>query len=702
MLILLDNARDEAQVRPLLPGTRSLVLITSRSQLRGLAAREGALRVTVDVFAPDETHSLLVSLLNEDRLRADPQAETELGELCAGLPLALRIAAANLDADPHLGLADYVTELREGNRLAALEAGDDVAAAVRATFDLSYTALPEPERRLFRLLGLLPGADFTPAATAALAGCSTAEARRGLNRLAAFHLIRAHGAGRYTFHDLLRLYAAEHAHSGGALGELPEARQRLHNWYLHSVLAAAQLLHPHWVRLPPPPLMSTVRPETFDSQECAVAWLEAEHANLVAMIRDALRHGPDEMVWLLTDALRGHFWLSRRLEDWLACAQAALTVAGAEGNRAAQAAAQLSLATVQTFQDRPEQAMVLYARVLSLAEEIPWQDCQASASYGLGNAYLRLGYPQQSIEHLGRAITLAGRTGHKPGQEAFLNNLALAQLQLGQLEAALDNLGQALNLTTDNPAVFICNIGDACHSLGRLDEAVRHLNEGISLSRQCGDRGVEVECLMLLADVHRDLGHHAKALDLGAQALAMSHDVHDRLLQAGTLNVLGAVHNDLGRHREALEHHQQALDTSKQGNIRHPEVASLIGLAVAARNLGRLCDAGAHAERACAIARDRSFRVLEGFALTALAEISIARAVRPEAIAQVNQALQLHRATGHRLGEARALRTLGDALYEGDGVSDALPYWREALSLFTVIGSPEAAEVSSLISTVTS
>lgn len=698
MLILLDNARDEAQVRPLLPGAQSTVLITSRNQLRGLAAREGAFRVTLDVFSPQESHSLLLSLLDEDRLSAAPQAETELGELCSRLPLALSIAAANLDANPHLSLTDYVSELREGNRLAALETGNDQAAAVHATFDLSYTALPEPQRRLFRLLGLLPGADFTAAATAALAGCSTAEARQGLDRLAAYHLIRAHGRGRYAFHDLLRLFAAEHAHSDETPGELLEVSRRLHDWHLHSVLAAAQLLHPHWVRLPQPPLTSTALPEAFDSQESAAAWLEAEHANLVAMIRHAHQHGPGELVWRLTDALRGHFWVSRHLDDWLTCAQAALTVAEAEGSRAAQAVIQLSLADAHTHQDRPAAAMELYARALSLTEEVGWLDCQASALGGLSNAYLRLGHLLEAVEHLDRALELSRQTDRKRGQQAYLNNLANAHHQLGRLELALDQLGQALELATDRSAALICTMGAVCHSLGRLDEAAQYLNDGISLSRRLGDHAVELECLVALAALRRDLGHHAEALELSDTALAMSHDLDDHLIQAATLNVVAMLHCDLGRHGEALKLHQQALDATKQGGNRHPEVVSLIGLADAARGLGRHSDAAAHAEQACAIARDRSFRVLEGLALTALAEISIARDAPAEAVTQARQALVLHRDTGHRLGEARALRVIGEALYEEEGADTALPYWREALSLFAAIGSPEAAEVSSLIS----
>ncbi|MGW7482782.1 AfsR/SARP family transcriptional regulator [Nonomuraea muscovyensis] len=689
LLILLDNARDEASVRPLLPGGRSLVLITSRNQLRGLAAREGAHRVTVGVFSPEETHALLSSVLDADRLRADPRAEAELGELCARLPLALRIAAANLGADPHLSLADYVTELREGNRLCALEAGDDQAAAMRATFELSYTALPERGRRLFRLLGLVPGGSFTPGATAALAGCPTAEARQELTRLAASHLIHADGPGRYCFHDLLRLYAADRAAADEEPVELRRARRRLQDWYLRSATAAARLLHPHWVRLPPAPPEPGVTPVAFGGEESAAAWLDAEHANLVAMIRDVRAHGPGEPAWRLTDALRGHFWMSRRMDDWLGCAAVALSAARAEGDPAAQAVIQLSLANAHMHQDRLEQATALYTRALSLTEEARWLDCRASALGGLALARLRLGYPRQAVEPLEEALALSRRTGNARGQEAYLNNLAHTHRQLGRLEQALDHLRPILDAATDNP-VIACNVGEVCHSLGRLGEAAGHLTRGVSLSRQSGDRAMEAECLIVLAAVHHDLGHDAEALLLGGEALAMSRDLGDRILQAGALNVLGAVHHGHGRHREALEVHQQALQATKQGGNRYPEVVSLIGLAGAARALGRLEDAAAHAERARATASDRSFRMLEGLALTAVAQTWLARGAASEAAAQARLAVAAHRESGHRLGEARALRVLCDALCEEEGVAAAVPYQRTALLLFSEIGSREA------------
>ncbi|MEW9553937.1 BTAD domain-containing putative transcriptional regulator [Nonomuraea sp. NPDC050783] len=675
VLILLDNARDEAQVRPLLTGAGSMTLITSRNQLQGLAVRDGAHRVTVDVLAPDETRALLTSLLSESRIGADAQSVAELGDLCAHLPLALRIAAANIDADPYLKLTDYLTDLRQGNRLAALEIVDDEQAAVRATFDLSYTALPESERRMFRLLGLFPGTDFTVAATAALAGCTPVETLRRLRRLASFHLIDSNGPGRYGFHDLLHLYAAEKAHATEDPEEVESATRRLREWYLHSALAAAETLYKHWVRLPPPPPSDEVTPMSFAAGEDAVAWLESEHANLIAMIHHNVRHGPAETVWLLTDALRGHFWSTRPLDDWFACAGAALDLAESAGNLAAQAVFLRSVADALTFQNRGDQAISLYERSRDLTRRLEWWRCHTSVLAGLAHACFRLGRPQDAAEHLEEAIAISEK--HLPADvaEAHYSNLCVVYHQLGRLEAAYGHLRRVRAAFPARPAAA-CTLGEVCHSLGRLDEAVTYLHEAVSLNRQQGDRGGELESLVLLAAVHRDLGHYEEAVTLASDVLRLCPDIRDPLIETNALNVLGQAHEMRGRTAEASLLHQRALGVARASGNRYAEVVSLIGLAHAGTGLGRFTEAAAYAKQARTIAHDRCMRVLEGQALHALARTLLAGAPTSgdaaagdpavgdavsEAADLAARAMRLHRETGHRLGEEAARRLLDEA-----------------------------------------
>ncbi len=245
VLVLLDNARFAEQVRPLLPGgPGGVVVITSRNRLCGLVARDGAGRLSIDVLSPAEASDLLVRVLGAARMQAEPDASEELASMCAHLPLALRIAAANLVDRPQLRIAEYVRQLREGNRLAALSTDGDKQASVSAAFDLSYRVVPAAAQRMFRMLGLAPGPDITVEAAAALAGVTDDEAVHLLDRLAATHLVTEYRLGRYTFHDLLRLYARDRASRDEPESERQVAIRRLHDWYVHSADAAVTVLGP--------------------------------------------------------------------------------------------------------------------------------------------------------------------------------------------------------------------------------------------------------------------------------------------------------------------------------------------------------------------------------------------------------------------------------------------------------------------------
>jgi Bacterial transcriptional activator domain/Transcriptional regulatory protein, C terminal len=236
VLVVLDNARSPGQVRPLLPASPGCaVVLTSRDQLRGLVARDGAVRLDLDVLAPWEARALLTRLLGAQWVDAEPQAAAELVRLCGHLPLALRIAAANLSSRPRTTVAAYAAELAAGDRLRALQAGEDADAAVRVAFDRSYAALPAAARRLLRLLGLVPGAGIGPRAAAALAGTDHAAAAVLLDRLASAHLAGEHAPNRYVLHDLLRLYAAERSGAEDSSADREAALGRLSDHNLHGV-----------------------------------------------------------------------------------------------------------------------------------------------------------------------------------------------------------------------------------------------------------------------------------------------------------------------------------------------------------------------------------------------------------------------------------------------------------------------------------
>jgi DNA-binding SARP family transcriptional activator len=330
MLIVLDNARDPAQVRPLLPATpTAMVLITSRSELAGLVASDGARTLTLDVLSGTEAYQLIAARLGEPRVAAEPEAADELIGLCARLPLALAITAARAVTHPGFTLAALTAELRDAKgRLDALSTGED-ATDVRAVLSWSYQSLQPPAARMFRLLGLHPGPEITAAAAASLAGTGLAEARRLLRELTRCHLLAEPGAGRYAFHDLLRAYAAEQASALDSDDDHRAATGRMLDHYLHTARSADLQLNPlrePITRLPPPPRCG-VTPETIGSRQRALAWFEAELQVLQAIVNLAAETGFDVHAWQIPWAMVDFLDTRGYWREWAATQRPAVAAA---------------------------------------------------------------------------------------------------------------------------------------------------------------------------------------------------------------------------------------------------------------------------------------------------------------------------------------------------------------------------------------
>jgi DNA-binding SARP family transcriptional activator/tetratricopeptide (TPR) repeat protein len=709
VLVVLDNARDVEQVRPLLPGSPGcLVLVTSRDTLTGLVARDGAHPIGLDVLAAGEARALLDRLLGPARTAAEPAATADLADRCGRLPLALRIAAAHLLAHPARTIADQVKALSGGDRLAALAVPGDEATAVRAAFALSYAALDPAARRLFRLLGLVPGPDVTPPAATALAGADGSVPGSGatvpaalagadvaglLERLAEAHLLARSGGDRYAFHDLLRLYAIERAGAEETAEERAAALARLDGWYLATADAAARRLYPDKPRLPLPPLPAVAG---FADRAAAVRWLDAERPNLVAAVRQAAQRGPRPVAWLLADALRGYLWLRMDTVDWLVLAEAALAAATAAGDGSGRAAAHLSLADVHRCQGRYDRAIEHYSRAAELCERAGWSAGQAAVLGNLGNAYFWLGRLDEAAGHYRRALALARRDGLLPSQAVRLGNLGLVYWLLGRLRDAADQHQQALDLHRRlndhaNEAVDLANLGETWHGLGDLDRAVELATAALELHHEVGDQRTEAETLTVLAAAHRDAGRHRQALELARTAVALAQDAGDLPFEASARNTLGSVHSCRSDHQQALDEHRRGLALAEQTGTHHPRMVALVGLAGAHLALGHSEEAEAHAHLALTLAGPGGFRVVEGQAHAALAAVRLARGEPDAAAEHARTAVDLHRRCGHRLGEARALVLLGRAL-GGDRAA-----WSRALDLLTSAGAAEADGVRALL-----
>ncbi len=695
VLVLLDDAVSPDQVRPLLPGSSGcLVVVTSRERMLGLVARDGARQVSLEVLTPAESADLLTQLLGPRRTGAEPEATAELAAACAHLPLALRIAAANLVSHAGHRVAGQVAALRADNPLAALEVPGDEQTAVRAAFDLSYAALPDDARRMFRLLGLAPGADCDVETAAALAGTDSEVAGGLLGRLAAANLVESHAPGRYRFHDLLRHYAVGRARAQDPAADRATAVRRLHAWYLGATDRAATLLYPHMLRLPAD-RGATRHPAALTARAGASGWLDAERGNLVATVRQAAAEGPGATAWLLSDALRGYFWLGMHRVEWLATAEAGLAAARADGDERAQAAARLSLGDLHLRQSQYRDAVRHYAHALLLARSAGWLDCRAAVLGNLGGVYWQSGRLPRAVAYFRRALALTRANGQLAGQAVALGNLALVHGERGELSAAAEHCEQALGLyrrigSRYGEAINLGNLGRFQHALGLLAEGSASLRAALALHREAGDRYGEADTRIFLAGVLRDAGRPAEAQEEARSALELARDIDDPRAEAEALNALATVECRLGRRQQAIRRHRSALELIRATGDRYPECDALVGLAVAGLD-------PAPARRALALADEAGYRALAGRARTALAEIALALGRPAEAVEHAHGALAIHRETGQRGGESLTLLALGTALAETEGEAAARPCWEAALRLCLDAGMPEADRLRALL-----
>ena len=367
MLILLDNACDEHQVRPMLPGSPGcLVLVTSRSQLAGLAAAENASLLSLDVLSPAEARQMLVARLGDQRTAAEPGAVTEIADLCARLPLALAVAAARAAARPRLPLSALAAELRDAQRrLDALDIGDP-AVSVRAVFSWSYQQLDPAAARMFRLLGLRPGPDITVLAAASLAGMAPAQAGEALGQLADAHLLTEQSPGRYGCHDLLRAYAAEQARKNEDQQVRYAATGRVLDYYLHTAYQAALLVKPQRDPISLGPPLAGVTMGQLSSAQEALAWFDAEQKVLAAAVTLAAETSHDKHAWQLAWATMDSLDRRGRWHELIAIQETALAAASRLGDEAGQAVTHRLTATAYHMLADHQQAQAHLMAALAL------------------------------------------------------------------------------------------------------------------------------------------------------------------------------------------------------------------------------------------------------------------------------------------------------------------------------------------------
>jgi tetratricopeptide (TPR) repeat protein/transcriptional regulator with XRE-family HTH domain len=533
MLIVLDNAADEQQVRPLLPASPdSLVIVTSRSQLGGLAAADGARLVTLDVLSHGEAVQMLTARLGTARAAAEPDGVDRIADLCACLPLALAVAAARAATRPRFPLAALAAELADSaDRLDALDAGDP-ATSVRLVFSWSIGQLSEDSARMFRLLGLHPGPDISVPAAASLAGIAEARARGLLAELARAHLIAEHVPGRYAFHDLLRAYAAEQARAHDSQDDRESAIGRVLDHYLHTAASGALLLFP----AKEPVVLAPPRPGTALAQpaDCpqALAWFEAEHHVLLAAIALAAGSGSGsgshswQLPWTMAEFLqaRGHY------QEWAAIQRTALAAATRLGDTAAQALSGRLLASACTDLGDHDQARRHYASSLTLYQRVGNHLGEAKIQHSLGVLAERQGRYADALGHADEALRLYQAIGDKASEAIALNAVGWYHGLLGDYQQARAFCRRSITLGAETgnrrlEGYAWDSLGYAEHQLGNLPEAAACYQRALSLKRESGDRFGEAATRTHLGDTRHAAGELAQAREAWQQALAILDDL---------------------------------------------------------------------------------------------------------------------------------------------------------------------------------
>ncbi len=533
MLVVLDNARDADQVRPLLPGSPgSSVVVTSRSRLTGLIA-DGAHPLTVGLFTLADAREMLAGRLGAARVEAQPEAVEQIIARCARLPLALSIVAARAAAHPDFPLTVLADELRDAEgRQQALD--PDESTSVTAVFSWSYRQLSDPAARLFRLLSLHPGPDITAPAAASLAAVPLTAARPMLAELARDNLITEHTHGRFSFHDLLRDYAATQSLAQDSGTDRDAALRRMLDHYLHSAQAA-------WYRSYPPQqqaitldaALPEVTPEEPPDYPAAWAWFTAEYPVLLAVVQLAADTGHHTHAWQLPYLMAPFFGRQGHLHDFAATHRIALTATEEHADKRGQAYAHLGIGHARARVGRLDEARSHLQDALRLFEELGDQAEQSHVQYYLGVTFHTEQRYEEALTHFQQAADLAEAHGGYPqGLAAALNGLGWISTLLGNAEEALTYAQPSLELfrAVDDrwgQAASYDTIGFAHYHLGHYEQAARYFEQAIAIDHDLGELSIQPTHYDHLGDALHAAGDTVRAREYWRRALGLLDQASD-------------------------------------------------------------------------------------------------------------------------------------------------------------------------------
>ncbi|MFD3514783.1 BTAD domain-containing putative transcriptional regulator [Streptomyces sp. NPDC058657] len=545
ILLVLDNARDEQQVRPLLPGGAGcLTLITSRSQLPGLVTTDGAKPLTLPLPSEAEAHQALERRLGAERLAAEPAAAADIIRLCGRLPLALAVVAARAELDPSFPLHAIADDLRHTDGGLDAFTGSDATTDVRAVFSWSYRSLDELTARLFRLLALHPGPHITVPAAAGLAGLPLPRTRRALDALTSSCLVEQPLPGRYGLHDLLRGYAAELTDTHDTTQERHHATVRVLDHYMFTAHEANQLL-----KQDTPPDLDLgaphpgVTPEKFATHQQATRWLTAEHRVLNGLLHTAVSQKLDHHTTGLSWSLKEHF---NRQEFWpeaITALAPALEVARRHNNLLEEGRCLRHLGGIHGYLGHRKEALDDLKRATAIFEELDATGELARAHYVTACALFLFGRVEEAVMASERGLELSRETGEELWLAECLIELAWFHSNLGNLQKSLlyNEEGIALFQSLDAPwqlAQAWDILGYNLRMLGRFEESLATYQRATRAFEELDDHRNAIGSLMRRGDARMAMGDREGARADWDRALtsaderAMSHtaeQARDRL-----------------------------------------------------------------------------------------------------------------------------------------------------------------------------
>ena len=663
LLLVLDDAASSEQVRPLLPGAgSSLVLVTSR---RHLSALEDATAVSLDTLPAAEAAALLVRLAGRPGLSPDDPAVGRIVQLCGYLPLAIGMVARQLHHHPAWTAAGRAAELSSARDRLELMATENLSVA--AAFNLSYAGLTEDQQRLFRRLGLHPGAEIDAYAAAALDGASPSAATRGLEALYGQYLLSEPAAGRYRMHDLIREHARALAARIDRDRDRDAATARLLDYYQHAAARAGALVA-RQTRPAPDLAGGAVAMTALDGREQALAWARAERASLLACLDHASATGQHARVIGLTAGLAG---LLRHDGPWVEAITrhaAAIQAAQYLGDRLGHASALIDLGDVRLLMGEYPAGAQAFEQALGIGRDTGDRLGQGNALHLLGVVCRLMGEYPRGTRALEQALDIYRDLGDRRGQANALRDLGMMRWVTGEYGPAGQVLEQALGLCRDlgdrlGEAHALSDLGMVRWVTGDYPAAAQAQEQALDIYRDLGDRFNQANALSDLGVVRRLTGEYPAAAQYQEQALDIYRDLGSRLGQANALRDLGVVRRLTGEYPAAARALEQALDIYHDLGNRGGEAEALNDTGTLHRVNGDLAQAGACHQRALDLARAIASSWNEAHALAGLGRCALAAGHPGQAEILLRQAVEIFQRTGaaEAADAARELAALGEA-----------------------------------------